>query len=122
MVKSVYPSKRAKKYALEALELQGGVCIYCDEPLTPETMTIDHITPRSKGGQNTRGNIAACCRACNLAKSDMGAFTFQHVVRAPEDFQSPHVGRRIAITLANFRYRINRRVKNAEAAIRRAAA
>lgn len=32
--------------------------------------TIDHVLPRSRGGQNTWENLVACCRECNNRKGD----------------------------------------------------
>ena len=32
--------------------------------------SIDHVVPRSRGGQHTCENVAAACRPCNLRKRD----------------------------------------------------
>ena len=32
--------------------------------------SIDHVLPRSRGGRHEWSNVAAACRACNLAKRD----------------------------------------------------
>jgi hypothetical protein len=47
-----------------------GVCVYCDEPLTPDTVSIEHVIPRSKGGQHVWENVAAACFDCNQKKAD----------------------------------------------------
>lgn len=41
-------------------------CQYCGA--TAEC--IDHVHPRSRGGTHVWENVVACCRRCNLAKSD----------------------------------------------------
>ncbi len=41
-------------------------CGYCRQPAT----TVDHIVPRSQGGQNTWLNTIAACYACNQRKAD----------------------------------------------------
>jgi 5-methylcytosine-specific restriction endonuclease McrA len=41
-------------------------CGYCTQPGT----TIDHIVPRSQGGQNTWLNTITACYACNQRKAD----------------------------------------------------
>ncbi|WP_291052531.1 HNH endonuclease [Herbiconiux sp.] len=41
-------------------------CGYCGGSAT----TIDHIQPRSRGGQDTWENLVACCLRCNNIKSD----------------------------------------------------
>lgn len=41
-------------------------CAYCGRPAT----TIDHILPRSRGGQNSWLNTVAACESCNGRKDD----------------------------------------------------
>ena len=45
--------------------LKVGVCHYCG---SPDQLTIDHKEPMHAGGPNTRENLVACCRPCNLSK------------------------------------------------------
>lgn len=42
-------------------------CQYCG---SKKDLTIDHIIPRSKGGQDTWENLVACCYKCNLKKGN----------------------------------------------------
>lgn len=44
----------------------GNRCQYCGGPAE----SIDHVLPRSKGGDHSWENVVACCRACNLRKAD----------------------------------------------------
>lgn len=41
-------------------------CAYCD---SNENLTIDHIIPQSKGGNNFITNVICCCESCNKAKA-----------------------------------------------------
>ncbi|MGX1694146.1 HNH endonuclease [Microbacterium keratanolyticum] len=41
-------------------------CGYCAKPAS----TIDHVLPRSRGGQDSWENLVACCLRCNNTKSD----------------------------------------------------
>ncbi|MEM9561448.1 MAG: HNH endonuclease [Actinomycetota bacterium] len=43
-----------------------GECQYCGKPAE----SIDHVIPRSRGGEHTWENVVACCRRCNTLKSD----------------------------------------------------
>jgi len=43
-------------------------CQYCGKEPAADEITIDHITPRSKGGESTFENCVLCCIACNLKK------------------------------------------------------
>lgn len=55
------------------------VCIYCGvgsggqqrgQILRKHDFTIDHVIPRSRGGQNTWTNTACACPQCNQRKGD----------------------------------------------------
>ncbi len=41
-------------------------CAYCESHAT----TIDHVLPRSRGGQDTWENLVACCMRCNNVKGN----------------------------------------------------
>lgn len=45
-------------------------CAYCKDRFDHKSLTIDHIVPRSRGGQTSWTNIVACCRSCNAKKKD----------------------------------------------------
>lgn len=38
--------------------------MYCNAPATD----IEHITPLSRGGDDTRSNVGCACRTCNAEK------------------------------------------------------
>jgi len=44
----------------------GGRCVYCDAPAT----SVDHVIPRSRGGQHAWENVVSSCRRCNHVKAD----------------------------------------------------
>jgi 5-methylcytosine-specific restriction endonuclease McrA len=44
----------------------GGRCQYC----SAAAESIDHVVPRSRGGQHVWENVVAACRACNSHKRD----------------------------------------------------
>lgn len=47
-------------------------CVYCGRPAT----TIDHITPKARGGENGWRNEAGACEPCNAAKASLGLLLF----------------------------------------------
>jgi len=60
-------SSQWKKLRLMVLDRDGRICYACGN----EANEVDHIWPRSKGGDMfDPHNCAAICRACNLAKGD----------------------------------------------------
>lgn len=44
----------------------GSRCQYCAAPAE----SIDHVVPRSKGGEHVWENVVAACRPCNTRKRD----------------------------------------------------
>lgn len=44
----------------------GGRCMYCGAVAT----SVDHVIPRSRGGQHAWDNVVAACRRCNHVKAD----------------------------------------------------
>lgn len=45
-------------------------CQYCGERHTKQDLTIDHVLPRSRGGEDTWENLVLACVQCNLRKSN----------------------------------------------------
>lgn len=55
--------------------VSGNVCWYCGEVFDKkEELTIDHVFPRSKGGDNSMDNIIMVCKHCNSSKGSMDLF------------------------------------------------
>ena len=52
-----------------------NTCQYCAMIFAPQELTLDHIVPRSRGGDSSWDNLVASCRTCNNRKGD----------RSPED-------------------------------------
>ena len=50
----------------------ANTCQYCGTTPGKSKLTIDHVTPRSKGGQHIWTNLVAACKRCNQKK---GAYT-----------------------------------------------
>lgn len=42
-------------------------CVYCG---SKKNLTIDHILPKSRGGENSWLNLITCCSSCNRKKGD----------------------------------------------------
>lgn len=54
-------------------------CQYCGEKKKPTELTLDHIFPRSRGGENSPVNIVTACTTCNNRKAN----------RTPEEARMP---------------------------------
>ncbi len=49
---------------------QQGECYYCERPLSPTTLSIDHYRPLGAGGLNQDDNIVLSCHTCNNTKDN----------------------------------------------------
>jgi len=45
-------------------------CAYCGQLVTDRTATIDHIVPKSRGGEWSWENLITCCSSCNQMKGN----------------------------------------------------
>ncbi len=55
---------------LEKCALLGNRCQICERSADETKLTIDHIIPISKGGDNDIGNLQPLCFSCNSRKRD----------------------------------------------------
>ncbi|MBX7103330.1 MAG: HNH endonuclease [Gemmataceae bacterium] len=46
----------------------GNQCQYCGKRFPTSELSLDHVVPRSQGGQTTWENIVCACVACNVRK------------------------------------------------------
>ena len=44
----------------------GGRCVYCGAAAT----SLDHVVPKSRGGEHTWDNVVSACGRCNHVKAD----------------------------------------------------
>jgi len=54
----------------ELYHRDGGLCLYCGKTLSFSRMQIEHVVPRSKGGEHSWTNVVSTCEACNRFKDD----------------------------------------------------
>jgi 5-methylcytosine-specific restriction endonuclease McrA len=85
-----------------------NTCQYCQRVLTAAELTLDHVTPRSRGGLSTWENLVACCRDCNRRKGNqmLHELTEMRLLREPRPFSlhtSRHIMRMIGSADANWR-------------------
>lgn len=68
LVKYVYVKiKGSPRYSrASVLRRDSYICAFCSGPAT----TVDHIVPRSKGGESSWLNTISACKRCNEKKRD----------------------------------------------------
>lgn len=59
--------KQARVNRHKIYKRDGHTCAYCG---ATKHLTIDHVTPKSRGGDNGWENLVTCCLRCNLKKAD----------------------------------------------------
>lgn len=47
-----------------------NICCYCGKRFPTDKLTMDHVTPRSKGGISSWENVVLACAVCNGRKAD----------------------------------------------------
>ena len=63
------PRAIQRKISRRALFARDGWrCVYCGT--ASSRLTLDHIVPRSKGGESVWENVVTACAPCNLRKAD----------------------------------------------------
>jgi len=48
----------------------SNTCQYCSKKMLSSELTMDHVLPKSRGGDNTWTNLVTCCKKCNQKKRD----------------------------------------------------
>ena len=63
------PRAVQRKISRRALFARDGWrCVYCGT--TGGRLTLDHVVPRSRGGDSVWENVVTACAPCNLRKGD----------------------------------------------------
>lgn len=59
-------------------------CQYCGHRFSTTELSLDHVTPRSRGGETTWENIVCCCVSCNVRKGGRTPHEANmHLIRPP---------------------------------------
>lgn len=65
----------------------GNRCQYCGKKFPTHELSLDHVVPRSRGGQSTWENIVCACLKCNVRKGgrtpDEARMTLYRVPKRP---------------------------------------
>ena len=78
-----------KTYSLSRLcTIFDFTCQICHTQFSKEELTIEHILPRSKGGDKDLSNISLTCKQCNQAKKDV----FPYFCHKNKELKTPPPG------------------------------
>jgi 5-methylcytosine-specific restriction endonuclease McrA len=62
--------QQAKYSRKNILARDKMICQYCGIKCTAKTATLDHVVPKSRGGENSWTNIVTSCKKCNNKKDN----------------------------------------------------
>jgi 5-methylcytosine-specific restriction protein A len=72
-----------RQLRLLVLDRDGYRCRWCGGPAN----SVDHITPKTEGGTDDPGNLAAACLPCNSRRSALASHKAQAEARRARDAQ-----------------------------------
>ena len=65
----------------------GGRCMYCGT--TTGRLTLDHVVPRSRGGESVWDNVVTSCAPCNMRKGHRLPHEVEMTLRKPPRAPAP---------------------------------
>jgi len=97
------PLKEVKFNRRNLFARDSNHCQYCGRKYPTSELSLDHIIPRSQGGNTTWTNVVCCCLECNVKKGGRTPAQAGLVLQAKplKPRRSPVVN----IELSNSRYR-----------------
>jgi 5-methylcytosine-specific restriction endonuclease McrA len=79
------PKKEVKFTRHNVFERDHNTCQYCGKNLPRESLNLDHVLPRDRGGQTTWENIVCSCIPCNTRKGNrLPHEAGMHLLRKPK--------------------------------------
>ena len=71
-------------------------CVYCGASVEEETqLTLDHLKPYSKGGENNNQNLVTACKKCNSARGNRSVLGFCKAVAEYLDIDHKEIYARV---------------------------
>ena len=89
------PRAAQRKISRKALFARDGwACVYCGA--TDVRLTLDHVVPRSRGGDSVWENVVTSCSPCNLRKGNRLLDELSMALRRPPRPPAPALFIRLA--------------------------
>lgn len=65
-------------------------CQYCGNRFSLKDLSLDHVHPKSRGGDTSWENIVTCCKKCNQLKADRtpeeAKMVLLNIPKKPDDY------------------------------------
>ena len=75
-----------KRLRFEVLRRDRFRCRYCGAKAPDVELHVDHVIPRSRGGEDVAWNLTAACVPCNISKGD--GIPSEELIREVRDDES----------------------------------
>ena len=70
-------SPEAKRLRRQAIKDHWNcTCAYCEQQFLSDQLTIDHVTPKCRGGDDGTQNLIPACTSCNKSKGSNNWLTW----------------------------------------------
>jgi len=56
---------------VEVFRRDNWRCVYCGEVFDAADLTVEHVQPRMRQGDQSGGNLVTACQVCNARKGDL---------------------------------------------------
>ena len=82
------PKARDKR---QLFHTQQGKCVYCGNEYQYDKLEVEHMIPKTRGGEDSIRNCQLACKSCNLAKGTMTDIEFRvkHADCLPQQERTP---------------------------------
>jgi 5-methylcytosine-specific restriction endonuclease McrA len=96
-------SKRLGKTAKLIAARDNHRCVYCGATAeeSGSHLHLDHVTPKSLGGEDSADNLVLSCRACNCTRKAMSLTEWSRYVAALRNLHPATIARRVRRRLAS---------------------
>lgn len=86
-LEAVNPGQAKRMWKNRIKDSWGNQCAYCG---SKEELTLDHVHPKTLGGQDISRNVVCACRECNASKGheDFVFWYFQQYFFSEERYKS----------------------------------
>ena len=97
------PRNRVKFNRRNLFARDGSRCQYCGKAFSTSELTLDHVVPRSRGGQSAWENVVCACVRCNAKKG--GRLPHEAGMRLVARPHRPRTCPTLSLKLSNAKYR-----------------
>jgi len=96
------PKQEVKLNRRNIFARDRNLCQYCGRKFSTQELSLDHINPRSQGGESSWTNLVCCCVKCNTRKG--GRTPIQASMKLIRQPVKPHRNPVVALRVGNDRY------------------